>query len=411
MSAWQDAPFGERQPGLRHRIARSVAAVSISIAAALALPAVASALIIPPGPPVNVMVSAQSASQIDHKVNVVVSWNAAQDNGSPILQYLVQFGGAGTCSANPPTMSCQVIGLSSGTTYTVLVTALNGGGQGPPAAVQYTVPIPPAAPRTVAARVTSISGQLASVLVSWQAPTSDGGNSIDHYEADAWASNKVTSNCQTKALQCTVENLPLGSTQHINIYATNAVGWWGSMASLDFLVAVPPAAPRTLAARISAWDGGFATVEISWAAPSNNGGTAVTGYVATVAPGGKTCNATGAYLSCSIGGLAAGSYTIQVVATNAAGTGLGANLAYNVAATAPPAAASAVASASDVASPSAVASASALGSALAPSSSPAASGGPGGATSGDNNMLPIVLLLVAVGGAVVGAGLVLRFKR
>jgi len=59
-------------------------------------------------------------------------------------------------------------------------------------------------------------------------------------------------------------------------------------------------------------------VKVSWTAPADNGGSAITAYTVTAAPGGATC--TTASTSCTVGGLVNGTgYTFSVVATNAAG--------------------------------------------------------------------------------------------
>jgi len=422
-------PAASRRARILHSVARTLAALSISIGGALVLPGVARAVLIPPGPPVNVTVTASGVGQTG--VTVVVSWDAAADNGNAIASYIVQVASAGSCTANPAKMACSVTGLTRGKTYTVMVMAISVAGPGVPAIVQYTVPDFAGAPTNVAARVTSISGQVASVLVSWKAPASDGGSAIIQYQAQTWVLNTSTGHCSTTALQCTVDNLALGSTQEITVSAKNVLGF-GTNASVKFLVAAAPGAPTSVAAKVAAWSGGLATVKISWAAPASNGGSPVTGYVATLSPGGKTCSANGAQLSCNVAGVTPGSsYTIHVVASNAAGSGAGADLAYTVLATAPPATPTPVSSAIGSESPTSATppttptpassvigsesptSATLLGSA-APASGLVASVGPG-ATGSQNtpggDSFPIVLLVVAACAVVAVCGLGFRFFK
>jgi hypothetical protein len=65
---------------------------------------------------------------------------------------------------------------------------------------------------------------------------------------------------------------------------------------------------------------GTRSASVSWAAPSDNGGTPVVGYSATASPGGQSCTSDSAR-SCTITGLTNNqSYRVSVAATNAVGT-------------------------------------------------------------------------------------------
>ena len=64
---------------------------------------------------------------------------------------------------------------------------------------------------------------------------------------------------------------------------------------------------------------GNAQATISWTAPTNTGGSPITGYTATASVGGQSCTTTTA-TSCTISGLTNGTtYYVSVTATNAVG--------------------------------------------------------------------------------------------
>jgi len=84
-------------------------------------------------------------------------------------------------------------------------------------------------------------------------------------------------------------------------------------------ISSPTAPAPPLSVKASAGD---ASAKVTWKAPAFNGGSAITGYVATSTPGGKTCSTHGA-LGCTVKDLTNGTtYTFTVRATNSLGTGL-----------------------------------------------------------------------------------------
>ncbi|MDQ1701138.1 MAG: large repetitive protein, partial [Frankiaceae bacterium] len=101
---------------------------------------------------------------------------------------------------------------------------------------------------------------------------------------------------------------------------------WSS-AHIGSIVAVPytvvpsaaatvPGAPANVVA-----SAGDAQASVSWSAPASTGGSAITGYTVTAAPGGATATTSGAQNAVVTGLVNGTSYTFTVTATNAVGTG------------------------------------------------------------------------------------------
>jgi hypothetical protein len=99
--------------------------------------------------------------------------------------------------------------------------------------------------------------------------------------------------------------LDLGAAGKDNVYGSGSL-----------ILPSPPFAPTAVTGI-----GYNTSALISWVAPANNGGKAITGYTVTPSPDGAPCTTTGA-LTCTVTGLTNGNtYTFTVTANNSQGTG------------------------------------------------------------------------------------------
>ncbi len=175
-------------------------------------------------------------------------------------------------------------------------------------------PVPAA---TIPGAPTSVSGVAGDgqVVVSWLAPSSDGGSAITAYVVTALGFGNSAGCFTTGALSCSVAGLRNGSPYTFTVVATNARG--SSVASVASAAATPatvPGAPTSVSGVA-----GDTSVVVSWLAPSSDGGSAITGYTVTAPGGGSQACAT-ATLSCTVTGLTNGTpYRFTAVATNALG--------------------------------------------------------------------------------------------
>ena len=169
------------------------------------------------------------------------------------------------------------------------------------------------------------------VAVTWVAPASNGGSAITGYTVTAAPGGATCTT--TGALTCTVTGLVNGTAYTFTVAATNALGTSGDSGPSAGVT------PRTVPDAPTGVGGvpGNNSVAVSWIAPAGNGGSTITGYTATAAPGGATCTTNGA-LTCNVAGLASGTaYTFTVRASNAAGPGAPSTASAPVTTLGPPA--------------------------------------------------------------------------
>ena len=243
---------------------------------------------------------------------ITVGWSAPDDNGSPITSYTVTSSPGGfTCTALAPATTCDVsTGLVAGTAYTFTVTATSAVGTSlaSTASTNSSINAAPSAPRNV----TAIKGNT-TATVSWDAPLDSRGSDVTGYTATAYTSgNVIAGTCTSIAPTetCIINGLTNGTPYTFKVTATNGIGT--SAQSTASSAATPSTVPNAPTGVTAA--SGDAQATITFTAPTNNGGSAVTGYTVT-ASNGSTISGTTSPLTLT--GLTNGTaYTFTVKATN-----------------------------------------------------------------------------------------------
>ena len=166
---------------------------------------------------------------------VTLRWRApTNDGGEPITHYEYELDGSGTwISTGSTATSRTVTGLNNGQTYTFRVRAVNALGNGAVVTLQAT-PSPSTGggggdggtPRTSvpgAVRNLTAAGGNGEAVLSWDAPSSDGGAEITDYEVRINRSGPWISTGSTETTH-TVTGLDNGTTYVFQVRAVNRIG-------------------------------------------------------------------------------------------------------------------------------------------------------------------------------------------
>ena len=273
--------------------------------------------LLPPAQPSGVNANSANAA-------VSVSWSS--DPGATSYEVFdatspsgENYGDPAACTANPPTLTCTVSGLTDGTGYYFTVEAVNGGGPSMPSLEVHATPEPPppAQPSGVGA-----SAANAAVSVSWSSDS--GATSYQVFDATGPGGENYSSPaaCTANAptLTCTVSGLTNGTQYYFTVVALNGGG--SSSASSEVHATPEPPAPGTPSG-VGASPAN-ASASISWS--SDSGATSYKVFDA-ISPGGENdggataCTATAPTDTCTVSGLTNGTeYYFIVEATNGGGS-------------------------------------------------------------------------------------------
>jgi hypothetical protein len=223
----------------------------------------------------------------------------------------------------PAGLNLSAAGVISGTPTAAaaqaqyVVTATIGGN---PHLDTITITVSAGSPPGAPVNVTAIAAT-GQATVSWAAPASSGTTPITGYTVRAQDTTKTCA-WTTGALSCVMTGLTNGTAYTFTVRAANSFGLGAASApSVAVTPSGPPSAPLNVL--VSQTPGGAASASVSWTAPASNGGSPITDYYVTAAPGGLLCYSPPvANPTCNVTGLTFGTaYTFTVLAANSSGNG------------------------------------------------------------------------------------------
>lgn len=258
-----------------------------------------------------------------------VSWTTPATGGSAITNYRITSNPSGiTKDVSGNQTSGIITGLTNGTSYTFTVTATNalGAGSPSPASNSVTPDAPPAGAVVVIGTTTvgqtlttnavtdiSDADSVSTVTYQWRVADTSGGTYTDISGATSATYTVIAAHVGK------YYKVKITYTDGANITYSDASLYPGLLsAARGPVLARVPYAPT-----IGTATAGVTSARVTWTAPADNGGAAITSYVITSSPGGITATtSSGSDLSGTVTGLTAGtSYTFTVQAVNSVGTG------------------------------------------------------------------------------------------
>jgi len=288
-----------------------------------------------PSAPTNLTATAVSPTQIS------LSWTVPSNNGGAVITgYKIEVkSGSGSYTTLVSNTQSTITtyshtGLTTGTTYTYKVSAINSAGAGTASNESSATPTSssssgvPGAPTNLSAM--AVSGT--QINLSWNAPSNNGGYPITGYKIEyrigSGSYTTLVSNTQSTTTTYSHTGLTSGQLYVYRVSAINSAGT-GSPSSESSATPTSSSSASTpgTPTGFTATTASPTQINLSWNAPSSNGGSAITGYKIEVNSGSGSyttlvSNTQSTTTSFSHTGLTTGTtYYYRVSAINAIGTG------------------------------------------------------------------------------------------
>ena len=291
--------------------------VALVLASTVAIPTIAHAVPAFATPTNVVATNASAASAAVSAAKINLTWTAVVGAISYIATVSPAVAGVSQVAiAGQATASYVFEGLTGGTSYSFTVIAKNDVGQDSPASSTATFVAQSIPGDATAVSAIAADGQ---VTLTWTAPTNLGGLTLGDYKitGDGGYTGTTAVNTLTSKV---ITGLTSGTSYTFTIKANNSLGDSAGVSYASALVPTVPGAPTEVTASISG-----STVTASWTAPTNTGGTgfAISGYTAYLInnSGADVTSSTVTGLNTTFTSVAAGTYTVKVLASNIVGNG------------------------------------------------------------------------------------------
>jgi titin len=229
--------------------------------------------------PFTVPNSPSGLSVIPGDQSLFINFSAGNNGGSPITNYSYSINGAnGTyILLNTTSSPLTITGLTNGTTYTIHLKAINAAGS------SITPTLTNGRPSTVASPPINIvatpSNQ--SIIINFTT-VNNSSSAISNYSYSIDGTTYIPLNPADASSPVTISGLTNGITYTVYLKSINAVG--SSAASSPVTATPAPLASAPTILSVTATPTSFTSsyiitnLSISFTAPTNNGGTAITNY-------------------------------------------------------------------------------------------------------------------------------------